>query len=463
MGHGKFPMRTQVVSGFSPGGYEEYGRAFMGTFYPHWPESVSVAVYVEENCQAPEFVDQRLLSEIPGCMEFITKYKDDPRATGKEPVPGWRKKDERAGYAWRFDAVRFCRQLFIPQHAVSQLHDGDIFCWLDGDVITYKDVPEEFIDNLLRENDLVYLGRQNGATELGFWALRINPLTRSFVAELAVLCTSEQIFKMPEWHSGFVWDRIRENYEELGMKARNLTPMGQGHVWFQCELGCYTDHLKGSDRKLRGWSIERNQQLGGLSNSRPKRSTPSNVPNGKEMIDFVTSANGPAPRPQDAIMVGVDNKDDLLSMLSRAKRTFAFEPNPARYKALAEEFGHHHRLTLYNSAVLDGCGTVKRMDAGGYINDPEGEIPFVCLDQLVPELQSCDIVRLNAGGAEQAVLHGMRRILADHKPLLIIRICGKGKRYGNKDWQLQVLLEDHFNYEAVLHAHPYYAFRYTGL
>jgi FkbM family methyltransferase len=431
----------------------------MATFCNHWPEEVAIAVYVEEDCQHPEFVDLRKLPA--ECYDFIDRHENNEAARGIKPVPGWRKKDERAGYAWRYDAVRFCRQLFIPEDAVSRLHDGDIFAWLDGDVITYKDIPDDFIENLLRDDDMVFLGRHNGATELGFWALRVNPLTRSFVAELASLCKTDQIFKFQEWHSGYIWDRVREQYEEMGMKARNLTPMGQGHVWFQCDLGCYTDHLKGTERKQRGYSLERNQTV---APNRLQRSVPSNVPNQEDLLGYCLNANGPAGGSEDAIAVGIGASDlDVISLVSRCKRTFVFEPDKERADAFREKYKDNPRVLVRNYAVLDGGGNCRLMDGGGYTPDTEGSAASIALDQILNELKSCGIVRINAGGAEMQVLHGMRRILADHHPLLVIRMCGLGKRYGNKDWQLQALLEDHFNYSAILHAHPYYAYKYTGL
>ncbi len=246
-------MRTQIISGFNWEGYELYGRNFLYSFDQHWPEQVKLAVYVEGPVSAPTRVAQRSLWDIPGCREFIVGYGADPRFNGRAPVPGWRGKDHRAKYAWRFDAVRFCRQLFIPEHAVNKLRDGDVFAWLDADVVTYDTVPNGFIKGLLDHRDLVYLGRKHQATELGFWAIEVNPKTRRFVKKLADVCRSGEIFKMDEWHSGYVWDRIREKSDLFEHSLTNK----DGHVWFETDLGLYTDHLKGNQRKARGWSVER--------------------------------------------------------------------------------------------------------------------------------------------------------------------------------------------------------------
>jgi hypothetical protein len=67
------------------------------------------------------------------------------------------------------------------------------------------------------------------------------------------LYASDRIFHAKEWHSAYAFDLARTS---TGVEGHDLTPGGSGHVWFQCEIGRYTDHLKGA-RKARGRSAER--------------------------------------------------------------------------------------------------------------------------------------------------------------------------------------------------------------
>lgn len=250
-------MSITVVSGMHPAGYEQYGKAFLDTFDQFWPQNIKLCVYLEEPIRLNKYqrISQRSLWDIPGQQEFIERHKDNLVAHGRAPHPFWTKKSHRdyqgGGYAFRFDAVRFSRQLFIPDHAVALMPDDDIFVWLDADVVSYATVPDDLVERLLDGHDLVFLGRETTSTDLGFWAMRVNERTRAFARSMADRCRSDKIFELPQWHSGFVFDHLK-----TGLKRKSLT-QGDGHVWFQCEIGRYTDHLKGEKRKAMGRSMER--------------------------------------------------------------------------------------------------------------------------------------------------------------------------------------------------------------
>ena len=463
-------MTIQIVSGFSPSGYLEYGRSFMNTFVRYRPKEVSVAVYVEETCDGPDRVEQRILWDIPGCQEFIEQNKNDPKATGREPVSGWRKKDEHAGYAWRFDAVRFCRQLFIPEHSVNILEDGDIFAWLDGDVVTYGEVPPGLIESQLHQNDLIYLGRRDQATELGFWALRVGPNTRAFVSDLANCCRDGSIFGMQEWHSGYVFDKFRKEYVlHDRFKAKSLTACkSNGHVWFESEIGRYTDHLKGNDRKKRGYSQERDwvspfqpRRLLPKKDKRPSRTLEEGVDTVQYVLDNIT------PRRRVALDVGANKGWHTGIMSGQFDRVYAFEPDYASYTDLIARA--ERNVYPFNKCVMDGGGLarVAKVESGRKLSstyyhiDPDGDIPVICIDSL--GLNNCDLVKISVEGAELLVLRGARNTITKNKPVLIIERDGQGKRYGIKDWQVDNFLEATLGYERILENHPDYVWVPSGM
>lgn len=248
-------MKTIISTGFSPVGRLSYGESFMSSFDRHWPEDVELQVYVEESTPVPRNGERSLWS-CPGVGSFIKRHKGDPKKNGRSPVKGWRPKDRQRGYSFRYDAVKFCRQCFIPEQASTEADDGDIVVWLDGDVVTHRDVPDGFVAKLLGDSDITYLGRSGTHSEIGFWAVRINPRTRTFLTHLADLWRFDGVFALPEWHSAFTFDHILKlNSDQLNIN--NLTPNGSGHVWFQSPLAKYLDHLKGDRRKLEGRSRER--------------------------------------------------------------------------------------------------------------------------------------------------------------------------------------------------------------
>lgn len=235
-----------VVTGFSKDGYEQYGRRFIETFTRHAPDNLGLVAYVAEPIPIPATLWPRgryvLHSELDGVQEFVERNKNIPAHCGREPVRGWRHKDERVGYSYRFDAVRFCWQLFYPEHAAHSLPDGHVLVWFDGDVVFHDAINTNFILHSLAKHDLAYLGRRTH-TELGFWAIRLNVTTRNFLRNLTIPYRTDRIFAdIPEWHSAVVFDWT---LARSGVSANNLTRDDAGNVWERTELRRFSTHLKG--------------------------------------------------------------------------------------------------------------------------------------------------------------------------------------------------------------------------
>lgn len=255
-----------VTSGWGPSGYDLYGRNFAEGFAQFWPGTYDLAVYIEAICRMPRG-ECRQLAAIPGVMEFIARHRGNPEACGTKANKLWRPKHITRGYNFRFDAVKFCRQMFIPFDASMRATgrallegrnpDDDVIVWLDGDVLTHSLVSNGYIEDTLGDADLCYLGRTNMHSEIGFWACRNNMRGREFMAGLADTYATDRVFKLKEWHSAFVFDDCREQAARDGLRVRNLTPNGTGHVWFQSTLCAFSDHLKGDTRKRKGQSLER--------------------------------------------------------------------------------------------------------------------------------------------------------------------------------------------------------------
>jgi hypothetical protein len=240
-----------IVSGWHPQGWLEYAHRFVETFDRHWPASVSLIAYTEEPVPMPRG-ECRSLWDIPGAREFYARHKDNPVSCGTGPHRNWLPKDHRRGHSWRFDAVRFFKQLIIPQDASLGLPDDDILVWLDADVVTFADVPEGFVESLLGKADLCYLGRNKGS-EIGFWAVRLNKRTRPFLANISSLYLDDRFVTLDQSHSAWIFDYARRG---SGMNMTDLTPGGRDHVWMLCKpLMSVCDHLKGN-RKSYGHSPE---------------------------------------------------------------------------------------------------------------------------------------------------------------------------------------------------------------
>ncbi len=248
-------MTITVCSGFSPAGYREYGRNFIDTFDKYWDKSINLLVYTEAYIYMPRG-ECRILWDCEGARDFHLRHNDDPRRRGTMPIPGWRQKDRKEGYSWRFDAAKFYKQCLIPYDASKTLNNDDIVVWLDGDVVSFSHTSEKFIMDLIGDSHLAYLGRGSYHSEIGFWCVRLCKLSRSMICNLAETYTSDRFLELREHHSAFVFDYVRRQAQNQGLQARDLTPGGGGHVWLTSPLAKHTDHLKGKRRKLMGHSAD---------------------------------------------------------------------------------------------------------------------------------------------------------------------------------------------------------------
>lgn len=240
-----------VCTGFSPAGFDEYGKRFLARFHAFWPADVGLRYYTEEPVEAPRGTCASLW-DCDGARDFIARHRDNPERRGTKPHAKWKPRYIGRPYNYRFDAVKFFRQCMIPANAAQGLADGDILVWLDADVMTLARIPEPFVAQLLGGHELVYLGRAGTHSEIGFWAVRLNPRTRAFLNEFAAIWRCDRVFELDEWHSAFVFDHCRRLAQ---LDERNLTPNGRGHVWIGSPLAPLMDHLKGR-RKALGRSPE---------------------------------------------------------------------------------------------------------------------------------------------------------------------------------------------------------------
>lgn len=235
----------RVCSGFSPAGRIQYGERFLRSFDRFWPAEIELRVYVEEPTPMPRGAERSLWA-VPGALGFADRHRNDAAISGREQRPCWKQRERRMGYSFRTDAMKFFKQIMIPQAAaldIPFMDDGDILVWLDGDVETLRPVPPDLIPKLLSSGEIAFLGRGAKWAEIGFWAVRLNPATRRFLDDIAEQYRTDAFLELPQWHSAFIWDHVRL---QAGLAERDLTPGGQGHVWPMSPLARYTRHDKGA-------------------------------------------------------------------------------------------------------------------------------------------------------------------------------------------------------------------------
>lgn len=251
-------MALTICTGMYGPRRDDYARIFLASFDRHWPADVRLHLYsdppdpafgqrVAEGLTRPRQAQVSWLARTDGWAEFIARHQDDPIRCGREPAPGakWKSGATAKGYNFKFDAVRFAGQAFIPEAAAKDLDDGDVLCWLDADVETIKAPPYGWIEAMIGYADGAYLGRVNTHSEIGFWAVRLSPVTRRFLQFFAWLYRHDDLFKLTEWHSAFAWDEARRVFEKDGLTMRDLTPGGRNNVFMASALSRFCVHHKG--------------------------------------------------------------------------------------------------------------------------------------------------------------------------------------------------------------------------
>lgn len=235
----------RICSGFSPTGRLQYGERFLRSFAANMPEDIELQVFAEEQTSMPRKAYRDLWS-IEGAREFEERHRENLMVHGRVDNGRWKAKEKAGGYCFRFDAYKFWKQILIPQAASRGMDDGDILIWMDADVEVISRPSALDLVDLLCGAQVCYLNREPKHSEIGFWAVRLDPQTRKFLSDMAKIYTTDQFLDLKEWHSAFVWDVARKS---ASLNEKSICRRGaRGHVWPSTRLAKWFRHDKG-DRK----------------------------------------------------------------------------------------------------------------------------------------------------------------------------------------------------------------------
>jgi hypothetical protein len=240
--------KFNVITSMSAEYFNKSGKTMLDSFIKNWPENISITIYTEEMDGLilpyhPKYTIQRLHYVEPELTSFLERHKDRP--------------DQQNPKELHQGAVRFSYKTFSIINAC--LNSGaDYIIWLDADTFTHSKVTMEFLLSLVDPKKyLTYLGRDNNYSECGFVIYNVkHPANRMFMESWKLLYTSDNLFKLAQWHDSYVFDFLRIHYENNHVISNtNLSPWGKDydHVFINSVLGEYIDHMKG-DRKDEGKS-----------------------------------------------------------------------------------------------------------------------------------------------------------------------------------------------------------------
>jgi hypothetical protein len=270
-------MRIKIITSWKPGSWKQYAKRGIESMVENLPNEVDLFVYCEE--AKPEYNNDRITwidlhSAEPNLVSFKERHKNDPVANGRlDEIPngvrrspdlqtlGGQDKD-KVSFLW--DAVKFSNKVFCIINAVRNSIDHDYVVWLDSDTYTFKSMPIEFLESLLpRDTMLTYLGREKDNEkiypECGFVGYNLkHPDIQNFINDWEQLYTTDNVFKLLEWHDSAVFWHLSNWYQQYKKIKINDIGYSTGvkghHVFINSKLGEYIDHLKGDKRKVSGRS-----------------------------------------------------------------------------------------------------------------------------------------------------------------------------------------------------------------
>lgn len=257
------PRKFAVLTTFNQQGLQLYGQRFINSFVDRMPDEVKFYIYAERCSPAVRKSNHRIEildheRTLPQMIDFKKRYKNDPRANGQSPDK--KRLDHRKAFKW--DAIKFCNKVYAVCDAArrAKKEGHDVLIWMDADSYLHTKMPIGFLEKFVPNDVLItYLGRGHKYSECGWYSINLNHKDcDDFINAFQQMYDDAEngIFKEIEWHDSYIFDRVREKFEQQkGTKNKNVSSgiVGEGHPIINSELGAYLDHMKG-DRKRFGIS-----------------------------------------------------------------------------------------------------------------------------------------------------------------------------------------------------------------
>ena len=246
-----------VLTTFHKPGYDQYAKRMLRSFIINWPNQVRLLVYAEDCSvaeQAPNITVMDSHATIPELVAFKEKWRDVPKANGREllgpiVIPG---KPPGIGFKW--DAVRFANKIYAVCHAATVAKTKWLI-WMDADMVCHSPITMNELTRLCPDfAEVCYLGREGKYSECGLYALDLESANvQLFLKRLQAMYdyADNGIFKQQEWHDSYIWDVVRNTIPQMAcFNWSHGLIRGEGHPLINCEWGKYLDHLKGTRKAL---------------------------------------------------------------------------------------------------------------------------------------------------------------------------------------------------------------------
>ena len=249
--------------------FDQYGRRFLSSWFENAGESIELVICFEgagiESVRDEFESDSIKITSLSS--DLLTRFRGIYSQFSEARGIVLRKDEEKrisATYNYRYDAVKFAFKIFSIHQTLQERDVKNNFAWIDSDIVCIKRFQKYDLNVFFPSNECLasYLGREafplpNPYSECGFVAYNYwHKDTANFIKDFLNLYIYGDIFSLKEWHDCMVFDAVRQDYQKRGVSFLNLSEEfpDADHPFMLSGLSEYFDHLKGPDRKTRGFS-----------------------------------------------------------------------------------------------------------------------------------------------------------------------------------------------------------------
>lgn len=220
----------RVVSTVHKAGFDVYGQKWVDGV-GRWPAGTEFLLYTEGfDLEHPRIKTKRIES-MPRAEAFKESYAH------YKPV------------LWRWDIVKWCNKVFAAYDALYD-YDG-LGVWLDCDASTHTQIPDGYIEKLLKPGDYwTGFKRVGMQTETGFWLMDCrHPQHRRFMDQWVKWLESGAFKGLEQWCDASTLDATLRAFERSGLiTTASLSGPHERemHPWALSEFANYINHAKGA-------------------------------------------------------------------------------------------------------------------------------------------------------------------------------------------------------------------------
>lgn len=214
-------MSVKIVTGMWGTAWERYASKYAETFTKYVDEKIDCIVLTDKTLQE-KFPRAKIL-DLNKIEEYV-QWKKEEKEEPTTPPAAAPMKD-----FWKYDMAKWMPQSLAPIAAIQAFgkywEEDTILVWTDADCEFIENVDESWFVSVIGDAEVCTLERHikhNLHSEIGFFAVRLNPRTIDALKTYANLFLTRQLTNYPEWHSAYAWD-IAMKQNRVSVKNLNTS------------------------------------------------------------------------------------------------------------------------------------------------------------------------------------------------------------------------------------------------